>query len=64
MTFRYINSDDETLERAREIVDEINTVTAPSTTRIIEVDGAYWDKKLSMAQRRFTRACEALARVR
>jgi hypothetical protein len=26
--------------------------------------GAYWDKRLSMSQRRFTRACESLARVR
>jgi hypothetical protein len=26
--------------------------------------GAYWDKRLSMAQRRFTRAAESLARVR
>jgi len=26
--------------------------------------GIYWDKRLSMAQRRFTRACESLARVR
>jgi hypothetical protein len=26
--------------------------------------GAYWDKRLSMAQQRFTRACESLARVR
>ena len=26
--------------------------------------GIYWDKRLSMAQRQFTRACESLARVR
>jgi hypothetical protein len=26
--------------------------------------GAYWDKRLSMAQKRFMRACESLARVR
>lgn len=26
--------------------------------------GLYWDKRLSTAQRRFTRACETLARVR
>jgi hypothetical protein len=26
--------------------------------------GMYWDKRLSAAQRRFTRACETLARVR
>lgn len=26
--------------------------------------GGYWDKRLSMSQRRFTRACESLARVR
>jgi hypothetical protein len=26
--------------------------------------GAYYDKRLSMAQRRFTRACETLERVR
>jgi hypothetical protein len=26
--------------------------------------GAYWDKRLSIAQQRFTRACESLARVR
>jgi hypothetical protein len=26
--------------------------------------GAYWDQRLTMAQRRFTRACESLARVR
>lgn len=26
--------------------------------------GSYWDKRLSMSQRRFTRACESLARVR
>ena len=26
--------------------------------------GAYWEKRLSAAQRRFTRACETLARVR
>jgi integrase len=38
MTFRYINSDEETLGRAREIVDEMNTVPAPSTTRVIEVE--------------------------
>lgn len=27
-------------------------------------DGAYWDKRLSAAQRRYLRACETLARVR
>jgi hypothetical protein len=26
--------------------------------------GTYWDKRLSMAQKRFIRACESLARVR
>ena len=26
--------------------------------------GVYWEKRLSMTQRRFTRACESLARVR
>jgi len=26
--------------------------------------GLYWEKRLTMAQRRFTRACESLARVR
>ncbi|HEV8136372.1 MAG TPA: hypothetical protein VGP85_16955 [Pyrinomonadaceae bacterium] len=26
--------------------------------------GMYWEKRLSAAQRRFTRACETLARVR
>ena len=26
--------------------------------------GAYWDKRLTLAQRRFTRACETLERVR
>ncbi len=26
--------------------------------------GTYWDKRLTEAQRRFTRACESLARVR
>jgi hypothetical protein len=27
-------------------------------------DGLYWDRRLNNAQRRFTRACESLARVR
>jgi len=27
-------------------------------------DGIYWDRRLGNAQRRFTRACESLARVR
>ncbi len=26
--------------------------------------GLYWEKRLMMAQRRFTKACESLARVR
>jgi len=26
--------------------------------------GLYWEKRLTMAQRRFTKACESLARVR
>lgn len=34
---------------------------APSHTLTL---GAYYDKRLSMAQRRFTRACETLERVR
>ncbi|HEV2763864.1 MAG TPA: hypothetical protein VGV38_12860 [Pyrinomonadaceae bacterium] len=27
-------------------------------------EGEHWDKRLSAAQRRFTRACESLAKVR
>ena len=35
--------------------------TAQSITLTL---GIYWEKRLSAAQRRFTRACETLARVR
>ena len=37
-----------------------NTMTQSITLTL----GVYWEKRLSAAQRRFTRACETLARVR
>jgi hypothetical protein len=38
----------------------VNTMKQSITLTV----GAYWDKRLSMAQKRFIRACESLARVR
>ncbi|MBS1796789.1 MAG: hypothetical protein JSS81_23365 [Acidobacteria bacterium] len=48
----------------------LNNIELTHTARLEAVgshthaSGLYWDKRLSSAQRRFTRACEALAKVR
>ncbi|MDQ5828097.1 MAG: hypothetical protein M3441_28615, partial [Chloroflexota bacterium] len=46
----------------------LNTLEIHYTTKTFESHttetGLYWDRRLTNAQRRFTRACESLARVR
>lgn len=42
---------------------ELNTATKLCEPHSTET-GLYWDRRLTNAQRRFTRACESLARVR
>ena len=44
--------------------DEQNAASPKLFAREVLTYGMYWEKRLSAAQMRFTRACETLARVR